>query len=388
LNNKKNILVVSPFFYPELISTGKFNTDFVVGLRDKGHNVTMLCFYPFYPNWKTKFTDKNIEGVNIIRGGLNLSFTNKTFLRRIILEISFSFFVLRKFFKYKSDLDIIIPVFPPSFFFLFLLTFISKKTKKIGMVHDLQEVYSNQKKGLVNKFISFIINKVEKTCYKGCDKIIFLSSEMKKEAQKLYKLDLSKLITQYPFITLKKNNSNELDNILKSDKINIVYSGALGEKQNPFELLNFFNEASKSINNSAYHIFSQGVFFNQLKDLNKNDNIKFHNLVDTKLLEELYLKSDVQIIPQKQGTSKGSLPSKLPNILSSQCKILVITDSNSELSKLFYKYQLDIIVESWEINKLIYNLNKIIKKNVDFSHQNRIAENLFTLDKMLDKVLR
>ena len=65
-------------------------------------------------------------------------------------------------------------------------------------------------------------------------------------------------------------------------------------------------------------------------------------------LEELYSKSSVQIIPQKENTSKGSLPSKFPNLLASGCKVLVITDPESEIEELFINNNLDLVVTNWE----------------------------------------
>ena len=55
----------------------------------------------------------------------------------------------------------------------------------------------------------------------------------------------------------------------------------------------------------------------------------------------MYYNSSVQIIPQKENTSKGSLPSKLPNLLASGCKVLVITDPKSEIEELFKSNNLD-----------------------------------------------
>ena len=128
MSSKKNILVLSPFFYPEPISTGKFNTDFVKGLINEGHKITILCFHPFYPAWKVKVSKDLLEGVRIIRGGKHLVFTNKTILRRLILEFSFAFFVLRKLRKYQKNKDLIIPIFPPSFAFYAILPFLNRKS--------------------------------------------------------------------------------------------------------------------------------------------------------------------------------------------------------------------------------------------------------------------
>ncbi|MGB0879398.1 MAG: glycosyltransferase family 4 protein [Polaribacter sp.] len=387
MNSTKNILITSPFFYPEPISTGKFNTDIVRELKDKGHKVTVLCFHPFYPNWKSKKSDHKIEGVEIIRGGKNIFYPKNTTLRRIVLEFSFAFFVVRKLKKYQKNQDIIIPVFPPSFAFYSILFFLDKKIKKIGMVHDLQEIYSSHKKGFLNKIVKKYIHKIEKKCFNACDTLIFLSNEMRVAAAALYQLESSKLEVQYPFITLSNTITNNLNGALKPEKINIVYSGALGEKQNPKELYNFFDYATTQVENSVFHFFSQGKLFDQLKDKNRNQRIKFHDLVPKENLEELYTKSDVQVLPQKANTSKGSLPSKLPNLLASGCKILVITDKGSEIEKLFKNQNLNQVINSWEYDVILSGLKDVLSAENKSLQQKKVAKEFFTIDKMIDKIL-
>ena len=388
MSHKQNILIISPFFFPEPISTGKFNTDFALALKNNGHNVTMLCFHPFYPEWKIKESNEQLNGIKIIRGGKYLFFSKKTIVRRLVLELSFVFFILRKIIKHQKNKDIIIPIFPPSFAFLSILPFLNRNLKKVGMVHDLQEVYSIGKKGVVNKIVRYFIHKIEKKCYNSCNKLIFLSKEMKDQAKELYGLAENKLEVQYPFITVKGNITNDLGHLFDKNKKHVVYSGALGEKQNPEKLLNFFQEASLEIENVMFHVFSKGEEFNKLVELNKNVNICFHDLVKKENLEELYQKSDIQIVPQKEGTSKGSLPSKLPNLLASNCKIFLITDSNSELQKLFNDNNLDSVVSTWDTKELIKSLKSLLEKPVDFEYQKTIAKKFFTIDKMIQKVLR
>jgi glycosyltransferase involved in cell wall biosynthesis len=388
LKNKKNILILSPFFYPEPISTGKFNTDFAVALKNDGHNVTVLCYHPFYPDWKIKESQEELNGIKIIRGGSNLNFSKNTIVRRFILEFSFAFFTLRKIRKHQKNKDIIIPVFPPSFAFYLILPFLNNKLRKVGMVHDLQEVYSINKGGFINKFIRFFIHKIERKCYQSCTKLVFLSKEMKEQAKELYALQEIKLEVQYPFITIKEKRTNNLEHLFNKDKKHVVYSGALGEKQNPEKLFNFFDQASLNTENIIFHFFSRGDTFNRLKKINANLKIHFHGLVEKEHLEELYHKSDVQIIPQKEGTSKGSLPSKLPNLLASNCKIFLITDDNSELEIFFKKNNLDFVGTSWNIKELINSLQILIDKPVDFNNQKLVAKNFFTIDKMILKLLR
>ncbi|MDG1039376.1 MAG: glycosyltransferase [Polaribacter sp.] len=391
MNSPKNILLITPFFFPELISTGKFNTDMIIALRDQGHYVKVLCFHPFYPKWKVEYSNEKLDNIEIIRGGKNNVYTQKNILRRFILEISFSFFVLRKIFKHQKNTDIIIPVFPPSFAFYAVSPFLNKRIVKVGIIHDLQEVYMKGKKGIVYKWIGKIIHHLERKVFKSCDRLIFLSEEMKNIGQEYYQLNASKLKAQFPFVTInpnKKEKLNKLEILLPDHLKHIVYSGALGEKQNPNALINLFNYCSDKLPQLKFHVFSQGFIFEELKKKNINKKIEFHDLVSNENIEELYQRSFIQFIPQSKGTSKGSLPSKLPNLLASKCNIICITDVGSDIDVLFQKHQLKKIVTSWDKQLILNSIEEYLEEeDPDFTKQNEISRKLFNINSMINSIL-
>lgn len=388
MNSSQKILIISPFFFPEPISTGKFNTDMVLKLRDKGHQVTVLCSHPFYPDWQTKYSNDQLEGIKIIRGGKKIKYPKNILLRRAVLEIWYAFFVIRKIQKIQKKMDIIIPIFPPSFPFYMTLFFLNKRIKKIGIVHDLQIVFSQKNKSFLNKIVSFLIKKIEKQCFKQCDKLIFLSEEMKNVALEVYNLRGLTCQVQYPFVTIKeKFSSKNLQDILPQNQQNIVYSGALGEKQNPYELYQVFNKITQNISNTCCYFFSQGPIFKELEKKNLNRKILFYPLVSKEDIEELYDRSSIQIVPQLPNTSKGSLPSKLPNILASGTKILVITDENSELEKIFIDNNLNEVITSWDHGIIITSIKKLLTTQVDINKQKNIAFELFNINSLIGKII-
>ncbi len=383
-----NILLLSPFFYPEPISTGKYNTDFVKSLVKKGHNITVICSHPIYPNWKVKVVHNSIEGVEIIRGGNYMKYPKNNVLRRFFLELWFAFFVTQKVIFSKRKIDIIIPVFPPSLAFSFIVKILPKQVKKHAIVHDLQSVFINNSTSLYKKFISSCIKNVEKFGFNSCDKIILLSNEMKCKVNDEYGINISKLVVQYPFSNLSDVITNDLSNIFDNKYKHVVYSGALGEKQNPNDLMSFFSYASKNIKNVKFHVFSSGSEYNLLKQKNINKSILFHPLVPFENVRELYSRSDVQIIPQKPGTSSGSLPSKLPNLVAANCKVLLITDKDSEIQQLFNKYRFGRVINKWnnkllcdELKKMLFELKGEKKNNSKF------VNDLFSIEALITKII-
>ena len=383
-----HILLVSPFFYPEPISTGKYNTDLVKELVNEGHKLTVICSHPIYPDWKVNLSNKTLNGVRIIRGGKSIRYPNNTLIRRSLLELWFAFFVFRKVIQLRNQIDIIIPVFPPSLAFSLIVNLLPNKITKVGIVHDLQSVFISKRQGLLKSLIAVCIKSVEKFGFNSCDKLILLSHEMKDNVNNKYEIDSKKLFVQYPFSNLSSLVTNDLDSVFDKNYKHVVYSGALSEKQNPLGLLSFFEFSSNKIKNIKLHIFSSGIIFNDLKKRNLNEDICFHELVPFKNVRELYERSDVQIIPQQEGSSGGSLPSKLPNLVKSSCKLLLITDKDSEIQQIFQKYDLGGVVNEWE-NEILYSmLEKLLFESNEEKEINSIfVDKLFSIKSLVKKIL-
>lgn len=385
--DSKKILLLTPHFYPELISTGKFNTELALALQKQEHKISVLCYHPLYPEWQIQPSEEQLKGIRIKRMGRSVKFPNNQFLRRLVLEVSFALNTALHIRKIAKRVDYVLPIFPPSLAFFLIKGFLPQKTKTVGIIHDLQQIHLQQKTGLIHKILSVVINTVERKSFRSCNRLIFLSREMRDKASELYYLRKENTLVQYPFITLNEKFEIGAIKVLDPNKINITYSGALGEKQNPVKLYEFFNYASDKLENAEFHIFSKGNIFSQLKGMNTNAKIKFHELVPNKNLGALYKQSEVQIVPQKEGTSSGSLPSKLPNLLISGVKTLLITDPGSELYHFYKNNDLSEVATSWDYSVLLKALEKIIKVEIDVDNQKVVAKKFFTIDKMIEKIL-
>ena len=161
----------------------------------------------------------------------------------------------------------------------------------------------------------------------------------------------------------------------------------MGEKQNPHELLKVFAFISKNTPNTVCYFFSQGPIFEELKKINNNKKIHFYPLVKKEDIQELYSRSSIQIVPQLPNTSNGSLPSKIPNILVSGTKVLVITDKNSELELLFKKYNLQKVITSWDKRVIELSIRELLDQKIDLNTQKTIAQKLFNINSLIGKVI-
>ena len=369
----KKALIVSPHFFPELVGSGKYNTDLAIQISKQNIQVDVLCSHPLYPDWKPQHSSKILEGVNIKRGGSWLRYPKNPMLRRAVLEFWFLLFTIVNIKKLRSC-DSIVVIFPPSCFML-ATYLVSSSVKIIGIVHDLQAVHVNAEGSNLKKLLLGLIKFVERAAFRKCDRLIYLSEEMKKEATFEYGLEDKKFEIAYPFITIDDFIcEGRLDKYFDNKNYNVVYSGALGEKQNPRGIYEIADQLVNLNSNIRFIFFSRGLDYEKLKNLNTNERIIFNDLVEPESLGELLTRSDIQIVPQASGTSKGSLPSKVPNILSSGSMIYAITDKNSELQELLSKQHGCIISNSWDIKENVDLLTSVISQSrLKFDRSNNLG---------------
>lgn len=370
----KRILFLSPFFYPEEISTGKYNTYLVKSLVESGVHVDVVASYPFYPEWSPIKTESSLDGVEIYRGGLKIKYPRSQIIKRLILELWFSFHVAKYLLSKRNEINKVVVVFPPVLVMWVVNILLPRKAVKIGIVHDLQGVMAKTSKSIVRMLVSKLIMKLEKYAFKNLDKVICLSQSMREELKVSYSLDGALIDICYPFVTLNGDavKTDSLNEEFNSDYLHIVYSGALGEKQRPVDLLALFKEICKIRQDVMCHIISSGPVFESLKKDPSAillDNIRFHGLVHENELDELYSRSTMQIIPQAMGTGNGAFPSKLPNLLSSGVPVYAICDHGSELSELINEIEFCRSGNLWDISLLSKEIIIFLDEVKNLSHE-------------------
>ena len=392
------ILLLSPFFSPEQISTGKYNTFLAQALVLAGHDVTVVASHPIYPSWRAEISNATLPGIEIKRGGGRITYPRSAMLRRAILELWYAWYALTSYFRLGSRPDIVIPIFPPSLFFMLLHWLMPRSVCRVGIVHDLQGVYATRSNSFVSRIVNSAIHFDEKRCFSACDHLVFLSVSMANRAMTEYQLDGKRCGVCYPFVAIEDAVSDgiELSKILLPDTFNIVYSGALGEKQNPDGLFAFMDDVASSQTNVTCHIFSAGPIFDRLRSANHgtvNSKVQFHDLVPVAQLVELYARSDVQIIPQALNTSEGSLPSKLPNLLAAGVPVFVICESGSELGELVNEAEAGVVAHTWDMAELVGKF-KSYRDNLaaESKHDRRLrlqafVKSKFSINSVVDSVL-
>ena len=177
------ILVISQYFYPENFRIN----DICLGLKDKGHSVTVLTAKPNYPrgNFFTgySFFNKPVDeykGIRVYRSPI-IPRGNATGSKLFLNYMSFVFFGCIKLFFLKEKFDKIL-VYAPSPItvgYIGALASFIFKAKPYLWVHDLWPESVKDAGGISSKFILFFIDLMTRSIYYFYDSILVQSPDFR-----------------------------------------------------------------------------------------------------------------------------------------------------------------------------------------------------------------
>ena len=366
MNRKPHALLLSPFFHPEPISTGRYNTHLVEYLARAGYDVTVACSHPLYPSWRPEHSDASLPAVQIRRGGAGIRYPAQMVLRRAMLELWFAWHALSWLFRLRGQVDVVVAVFPPSLFAAIAMTFTRRPW--IGIVHDLQGNFAGSAGGVVGRLVTAVIHRIERRAFSGCQSLVFLSDTMQRSAVRQYGLDPSRCEVIYPSHNVVDADAPDaaLTSLLPDGVRHVVYAGALGHKQNPDSLLRLLDALAASRSDLRCHVFSAGPVFDAFRArADRHPLVQLHDLVGESALPTLMDRSAVQIINEIPGAGQAALPSKLANLLWMAVPTFCICDAGSELADLVLRSGVGRVDSTFALESQVAALSAFVDEVAD-----------------------
>ncbi|MDQ0150881.1 glycosyltransferase family 4 protein [Eubacterium multiforme] len=362
--------------------------DLINGLKERGHNITLVMANEARVLNKTIFLKENninvlrikvgnLFGVNFIKKGINNILIEKKFKKGI-----------KKYLKDKN-FDLILYATPPVTFanvieylkkeyncktYLMLKDIFPQNAIDIGLFKD---------KGIIHKFF----RKKEKKLYKLSD---FIGCMSKKNMK--YLLENNKEINEEKVEVFPNtiNISNLEDNTsleyrkkygVKDDCILYVFGGNLGKPQG----LSFLMKGIKSIENydkAYFFIVGDGSEKEDVKSFaSKTKNITFIDRLPKEKYENLIKECDVGILSLDYRFTIPNYPSRTLSYMDKGMPILACTDKNTDIKELIEKeakcgkwcYSNDI--DSFKESIEYFYINKEKLKDIGLNGRRFLEEN-------------
>ena len=339
MKQKKDIVFLCQFFYPEFVSSATLPYDTAKALRENGFSVGALCGYPKeYTDINTVPLKETVDGISIKRLKY-LQLKRSNFLGRLLNYFSFTIAVLLNFTYLRNFRAIIVYSNPP------VLPWVAQLAKQIfgcKLIFVAYDLYPEiaLKSGAINEggIICEVMRYINKRVYSTADMVVALSNEMQDFIRENRTIDPNKIVVipnwyEDNYDVMKGQGQGIFDEYV--GKIVLSYLGNMGTCQDVETLI----EAAKLMKNDTEVQFLFAGHGNKVEYI--KEEIVHNNLRNVRIcgflkgqdyLNALEASSLAVVSVEKQLTGLCS-PSKAYAYMMAGIPILVIMGENAELAQ-------------------------------------------------------
>lgn len=389
------ILVTSINFHPDHSGIALYSTDLPVYFAEKGHTVTMVTAFPYYPQWKKRKEDERrlfgkeiFKGVTTLRGYIYVPYSVTT-LTRIVHELSFIFFAFLNFIRARRQ-DCIVIISPP--LLLGLVGVFFKKLWDAKLVFHIQDLQPDAalSLGMVKESLLIkVLKKAEAFIYRNSDRVVTISRGMQ---EKLASKGVpeNKLALFYNWIDVADASAPREKGLFRGEypylrgKFIIVYAGNIGIKQGVDTLIELA-EATVENENVHYVIIGEGADKPRLIKIAAKkmlNNLTFLPFMGQNKYFEMLQDIDIFFISQRSGSGNVFFPSKLLGIMAHAKPMLISADLNSELATVICNAHCGLVAAAGDVNGLRKHVETAL---MDRARLRQMGDNGYTLVKQYDR---
>ncbi len=374
------ILIISQYFWPENF---KIN-DIAIGLKEKGHEISVLTGIPNYPNgiffegYDSNSKDEVWNGMKIYRS--KLIPRGKGGIKLFLNYISFALFASVKGRHLKEKYDRIL-VYEPSPITVGIPAIFTGRKQKIPYYFWVQDLWPESLTaagGINNKLVLSFFDKITRWIYNNAEKVLVQSRGFKTYILK-QKISEDKIIF-YPNTT-ENYYQPKKEVILYKEKMpkgfTITFAGNLGEAQS----LNTLLTAAKIIKEKKYNDI-KWVFLGDGRQKTEMEKFILNNkLLDTVFLlgsfpgEEMpnfFACSDVLIASLKKDKIFAlTIPSKIQSYLA--CRKPILASLDGEGAQIVNEAKAGFSSPAENADLLVENVIKMY--NTTFEEREMMGEN-------------
>jgi len=379
LDNKKKVLLIHRYFYPDSPPYALILEDMRQILSKQGYHVDVLSSQPSYKSIdKTKkIPFKTIASDGSIIYRLPVFRLNNTKIEKILNYFWFPIITFIFLLAHKKYHIITVSTAPQIFlaFFVSLITKL-KKNKLIYHCMDIHPEIGRLSGEFKNKIIYYFLKKIDMITCKTASAIIVLSSDMKKAL-----IDRAKYLEDKIFIINNYDISTKEiapDSFFQenSSKKRIIYAGNIGRYQHLDSFILALREYG-CIENIELIFVGEGHALNQLKHLAApiKNCVRFIPHQSLSIARKIISEADMCIVSLQEGVIKYAYPSKTMTYLAEGIPILACVEKKSELAQFITTENLGIVVDHSEREE-IYNFFKQLSQN-NLSYRKEHIQNVF-----------
>ena len=386
--------MIHQHYFPEMSGTARRAKELAESFVKQGYFVTIITSYPrdyrSIPGESFKSPEK-IAGVNVLRVN-NIFEVKKNTILRMISYFSFVLLSINLGLKIARESDIVISIAPISSGIVgALIQLISKKHHHFDIPDILPDLGISA--GMIkNKFVIYILRKLEYWVYKHSDSISTCTKgQMKNINQK--GVSMKKLCCIPDWIDdsfFRVNHQKYYEEVSKTynypNKIIISFVGNIGALQKPSVFIEVMELLENNkLNNFVLLFFGDGIMLNQIKKMviAKNlNNVEFIGRVKREYIPAIMNMSDILVtnyVPNEHLNLY--IPGKLFEYAISRKPIVI--GARGDAKEFIEKYNLGIAVKPSSVSGFMDAILKISNGSYKFNPDTA----QFTVDYSIENIV-
>ncbi len=400
----RKLWIVTELFYPDETSTSYILSNIANKLVEK-YEINVISGSALYQKNKIIKNDSFIldDKINVFKVS-NKELDKNNLLQRTLKIISLTINLSNTLFKKVNKDDKVFIVTNPAP--LLIVISILKRFKKFELCILVHDVFpENTIPARIIKKNSSIIYRIVKPifnlAYSSADCLIVLGRDMKDvfidKLSKYKKIPKIEIIENWGDTINIKPYKNETSKIsLRHDNniVTIQYAGNIGRTQGLKEFIEIF---TKSTSNIHLDMWGDGAMKDEIVNFVNNNNLKnkisFYGYYSRTEQNDILNSTDISLITLADGMYGLGVPSKAYNIIASGKPILFIGKLNSEIALMIQEEEIGFCfdpTDSIAINRFLneISLSKIQDFKIMGEKARRIAENIYSEKKILDKYIK
>ena len=333
MREKKDILFLCQFFYPEYISSAQLPYDTVLALKEAGFSVGALCGYPQeYLDGSDIPVREEVDGISIHRLKY-IQLDRKGFLGRIVNYFSFTFMVLLHLFEVAKYKAVVVYSNPPILPWIASWARVLFGTRLIFVSYDLYpEVATVTNTLREGNLICRLMNHINKCVYRRADKVVALSSEQRdyilrsRDARPEQVTVIPNWYHDEGIQPRNRENNRFRDTV--GDRFVVSYFGNMGTMQDMKTILGAIRELQGE--EDVFFLFAgHGNKMDKLQKIAEEEqlkNIAIFQFLHGQDFRDALAVSDCALVSLEKGATGLCVPSKTYSYMMQGIPLLAIMD--------------------------------------------------------------
>jgi glycosyltransferase involved in cell wall biosynthesis len=388
MKNKKDVLFLCQFFYPEYVSSATLPFDTAVALTKAGFSVGALCGYPKEYNLLDKVQLKERHENIEIKRLKYIQLKRSNTIGRLINYFSFTLSVAVHFGRLRKYKAVIVYSNPPVLPIIPALANKFFKTKVIFVCYDLYpEIAYVTKSIFKDGMISRMMRAANKIIFKRITKVIALSNEMKSYLLK-HRTALSQeqieIIPNWFEDKSESNKSTVLENdrfkdIKTEDNLVVSYFGNMGICQELDTIIDAIRQL-KNDNKIKFLFAGHGNKMSKLKEIVKQenlDNVRIFDFLHGQDFEDALNISDCFLVSLANGLTGLCVPSKTYSYMMAGKPVIAIMGDDSDIVRDLEENKAGFAMQVGESSKLVSAIKELRDNDDERKIMGENCRNLF-----------